>query len=167
SIILSVLLFYRGLNYLMSLQSEWQVFLRQSGGFRMVEEVTEKMKWNKEINGSLTFNRIQKGIHLENISFSFGKNRILKNISICIKKNTTVALTGVSGSGKSTLINIISGILKPDEGKVVVDDINLQEYDLETYRRKIGFISQESVVFNDTIFNNISFWAEPTAENIK
>ena len=71
SIILSLLLFYRGLNYLMSLQSEWQVFLRQSGGFRMVEEVTEKMKRNKEINGSLTFNRIQKGIHLENISFSF------------------------------------------------------------------------------------------------
>src|SRR5690606_4182417 len=106
-------------------------------------------------------------ILLENISLSFGKNRILKNINISLKKNTTIALTGVSGSGKSTLINLITGLLKPDEGKVVIDDINLNEYDMESYRNNIGFISQESVVFNDTIFNNISFWAEPTTENIK
>src|SRR5690606_22628194 len=134
SIILSLLLFYRGLNYLLSLQSEWQTFLRQSGAFRMVSEVTEKLTRNKETAGSLPFTSIQREISLEKISFSFGKNKILKNINISIPKNTTIALTGVSGSGKTTLINIISGLLKPNEGKVLVDGKDLKEYDLEGYR---------------------------------
>lgn len=167
SIILSLLLFYRGLNYLLSLQSEWQVFLRQSGAFRMVSEVTDILERNKEISGTLPFTSIEKEISLQNISFSFGKNRILKNINISIPKNNTIALTGVSGSGKTTLINIISGLLKPNEGQIVVDGISLNDYDLNSYRSKIGYISQESVVFNDTIYNNISFWAEPNVGNKK
>jgi ABC-type multidrug transport system fused ATPase/permease subunit len=167
SIILSLLLFYRGLNHLMNLQSEWQSFLRQSGAFRMVSEVTEKMKNFKESTGNIIFTSIKEEIALKNISFSYGYNKILKDINISIPKNTTIAFTGVSGSGKTTLVNIISGLLKPNEGYVVVDGINLNEYNIETYRSKIGYISQESVVFNDTIFNNITFWAEPSAENKK
>jgi ABC-type multidrug transport system fused ATPase/permease subunit len=167
SIILSLLLFYRGLNHLLNLQSEWQGFLRHSGGFRMVDEVTTKMKKEKEILGPIEFKSIQKEFRLENISFSFGKKRVLKDISLSVPKNTTIAFTGVSGSGKTTLINIISGLLKPGYGDVVVDDIKLSNYNIESYRAKIGYISQESVIFNDSIYNNISFWAETNAENIK
>jgi ABC-type multidrug transport system fused ATPase/permease subunit len=167
SIILSLLLFYRGLNHLMNLQSEWQSFLRQSGAFRMVSEVTEKMKNFKEQTGDIAFTSINKEIALKNISFSYGNNKILKDINISIPKNTTIAFTGVSGSGKTTLINIISGLLKPNEGSIVVDDIHLHEYNIESYRSKIGYISQESVIFNDSIFNNITFWAEPSIENKK
>jgi ABC-type multidrug transport system fused ATPase/permease subunit len=167
SIILSLLLFYRGLNHLLSLQSEWQAFLRQSGGFRMVAEVTKKMTDEKEISGTIEFESLQKELRLENVNFSFGKNKVLKDINLSIPKNTTIAFTGVSGSGKTTLINIISGLLKPNEGDIIVDGIKLSEYDIESYRSKIGYISQEPVVFNDTIYNNITFWAEPTAENQK
>jgi ABC-type multidrug transport system fused ATPase/permease subunit len=167
SIILSLLLFYRGLNHLMNLQSEWQSFLRQSGAFRMVSEVTEKMKNYKESSGNIIFTSIKEEIALKNISFSYGHNKILKKINISIPKNTTIAFTGVSGSGKTTLVNIISGLLKPNEGNVAVDGIDLNEFNIETYRSKIGYISQESVVFNDNIFNNITFWAEPSADNKK
>lgn len=167
SIILSLLLFYRGLNYLMALQLDWQNFIRQSGSFRMVSEVSEKMKNYKEETGGTSFTYLKEEIRLKNVCLSFGSNKILENVVIDIPKNSTVAFTGISGSGKTTLVNIISGLLKPDEGKVTVDGLNLADYNLESYRSKIGYISQEPVVFNDTVYNNITFWAEPSLENKK
>jgi ABC-type bacteriocin/lantibiotic exporter with double-glycine peptidase domain len=165
SIVLSLLLFYRGMNHLMNLQSEWQGFIRLNGAFRMVSEVSKRMKSYQEEMGNVVFSSIKKDIRLKDVNLSFGKNKVLHNISLEIPKNTTVALTGVSGSGKTTIVNIVSGLVKPDEGKVTIDDLELSEYDLESYRSKIGYISQESVVFNDSVFNNITFWAEPTDEN--
>lgn len=167
SIFLSLLLFYRGLSYLISLQSDWQNFLHQSGAFRMVSEVTGQMKSFEEKSGNVQFTSIKNHICLENVSLSFGKTPILEDISIEIPRNTSIALIGVSGSGKTTLVNLISGLLKPDKGKVLVDNMDLNDYDQNSYRSKIGYISQEPVVFNDTIFNNITFWAEPTIENKK
>jgi subfamily B ATP-binding cassette protein MsbA len=165
SILLSLLLFYRGLGNLMTLQTDWQNFLRLSGAFRMVSEISEKMEEFREPSGSVPFTSIQDEILLKNIHLSFGNSNVLKNVSIRIPKNTTIALTGVSGAGKTTLINIISGLLKPDKGSVYIDQTALTDYDLESYRNKIGYISQESVVFNDSVYNNITFWAEPTEEN--
>ena len=165
SIILSLLLFYRGLQNLMNLQSDWQTFLRHSGAFRSVSETDANMKTFLEPSGGTTFTAVKKEISLENISLSFGKNKVLDNVNIHIPKKNTIAFTGVSGSGKTTLVNIISGLLVPDNGCVKVDNIPLADYNLEEYRKKIGYISQEPVVFNDTIYNNITFWAEPTEEN--
>lgn len=167
SIILSLLLFYRGLGFLLTLQSDWQDFIRNCGSFRLVNEVTDDMKAYKENRGEIQFTSVKSEIRLKNVSLSFGKNKILDNVSLDIPRNTTVALTGVSGSGKTTLVNITSSLIKPDEGEILIDNLSLTAYDLETYRNKIGYISQESVVFNDTIFNNITFWSEPTPENKK
>lgn len=167
SIILSLLLFYRGLQNLMNLQNDWQGFLRFSGAFRMVSEATDRMKVHQESVGSLNFTTIKKEIFIENVYFSFGSKKILSNVNLRIPKKTTIALTGASGSGKTTLVNIISGLLKPDKGTVRVDDVSLNEYNINKFRNKIGYISQESVIFNDTIFNNITFWAEHTEENLR
>lgn len=167
SIILSLLLFYRGLNSMLSIQNDWQGFLQNSGAFRMVSEVAGKMESLREQTGNIPFESIQREIRLENISLSFGKNKVLREVNIRIPKNTTIALTGVSGSGKTTLVNIISGLLKPDKGGVLVDELMLDDYKLDQYRSRIGYISQESVIFNDTLFNNITFWAEPSPENKK
>jgi subfamily B ATP-binding cassette protein MsbA len=84
-----------------------------------------------------------------------------------IPKNHTIALTGTSGSGKTTLANVIAGLVHPSSGRVIVDGQPLSGYELNSYRSKIGYISQESVIFNDTIFNNITFWSDPTPENIE
>ncbi|MDQ3534604.1 MAG: ATP-binding cassette domain-containing protein [Bacteroidota bacterium] len=167
SIILSLLLFYRGLNYLLTIQKEWQSFILNSGAIQNVCEVSERMQELKEPGGNRKFEVINEKIILKNINLSYGNVKVLKNIEIFIPKKTTIALVGASGSGKTTLVNIISGLLKPDEGDVYIDNLSLQEYNLNTYRNKIGYISQEPVVFNDTIFNNITFWAEKNAENIK
>jgi subfamily B ATP-binding cassette protein MsbA len=87
-------------------------------------------------------------------------------LDIDIPKNCTIAFVGESGSGKTTLANLIAGLIEPDKGSLTIDGTILKNYNLNTYRRRIGYISQDPVIFNDDIFNNITFWDEPTPENI-
>jgi subfamily B ATP-binding cassette protein MsbA len=167
SIMLSLLLFYRGLNHLLSLQNEWQSFLHYSGAFRMVYEMKEQIGNHREVTGSVRFQSFNKEINVENVSLSFGNNKVLDQVNLRVLKNNTIAIVGTSGAGKTTLINIISGLLKPDAGRIMIDGVDLSNYSLDDYRSKIGYISQESVIFNDTLYNNVTFWAEPTEENLK
>jgi subfamily B ATP-binding cassette protein MsbA len=167
SIILSLLLFYRGLTHLLSLQNEWQSFLHYTGSFQMVYEMKDKISGFKEVSGTIPFQRLNRGISVDDVNLSFGNTRILERVKLFIPKNKSVALVGTSGAGKTTLVNTISGLLKPDAGRILVDDVELGNYKLDDYRSKIGYISQESVVFNDTIYNNVTFWAVPTEENNK
>ncbi|WP_237708919.1 ATP-binding cassette domain-containing protein [Gillisia marina] len=84
-----------------------------------------------------------------------------------IIKNQTIAIVGESGSGKTTLINILSGLMPFSSGELLIDGVNSLNLNKESYQRRIGYITQEPVVFGDTVFNNISFWSEPTLENYK
>ncbi len=166
SIVLSLLLFYRGLNFLMNLQTEWQNFLYNVGALQTVSEVSHNMQKMHEEQGQEIFSSIKNNIELKNVSFSYNNNEVIKNVSAILPKNKTMALVGVSGSGKTTLVNIILGLIHPLKGEVLIDDKSLEQFNLDSYRSKIGYISQEPVVFNDTIFNNITFWADPNPENI-
>jgi ABC-type multidrug transport system fused ATPase/permease subunit len=165
SIILSLILFYRALNYLIQLQQTWQNFIQGSGSLRSVTQIARTMKEKQEEFGSKEFTGLKEGVTLENVSVSYHNHRVLNEAKMFIPKNNTIALVGESGSGKTTLANIIIGLIMPDNGTIRLDNTSLSEYNLNTYRSKIGYISQESVVFNDNIFNNITFWAEPTPEN--
>ena len=82
-----------------------------------------------------------------------------------IQKNESVALVGESGSGKSTLINLIAGLLPEDGGIIEVDDQPLKSISKITYQERIGYVSQDSVVFNDTLYNNITLWAPKNEQN--
>lgn len=166
SIILSLLLFYRALNFLVVLQQNWQNFLQNTGALRSVAALSQTMSTLAEVQGKRTFNNLQNDIAIENIDISYGKNKVLNAASIYIPQKQTIALVGESGSGKTTLANIIMGLITPDKGTIKIGNIPLSEYNLDTYRSKIGYISQDPVIFNDNIFNNVTFWAEPTTENL-
>ena len=167
SILLSLLLFYRSLNYLMTVQSYWQSFIQVSSGITTVTSIINEMEKNEERPASDAFQTFNKKITIQNVVFSYGSNTVLNSISIDIQKNKTIALIGESGSGKTTLANLISGLVPPKEGEILVDDQPLTKYNLNSYRSKIGYISQEPVIFNDNIFNNITFWDEPTTKNVQ
>jgi subfamily B ATP-binding cassette protein MsbA len=164
-IILSLLLFYRALVSLMGMQNFWNQFLNYSGSLQNMTEFNKELKAGKETVGKKMFDGFTHTLHLENISFFYDNVKILQNINLAIHKNETIAIVGESGSGKTTLINIITGLLSPTSGCVMIDDVNLEELNKESFQKKLGYITQEPVIFNDTIFNNISFWDEPTAEN--
>lgn len=99
---------------------------------------------------------------LNDVSFSHGNREILNQINLDIKKGSTVALVGPSGGGKSTLMDLIPRFTDPKSGSITIDGQDIRQLNLNSLRSLIGFVNQESILFNDTIFNNIAF-AKPEA----
>lgn len=102
----------------------------------------------------------EKGIEFNNVSFSYKKGDdgyVLRNISLSIPKGKTIALVGQSGSGKTTLADMIPRFYDTDLGEITIDGIALKDLDIESLRKQIGVVTQESILFNDTIENNIAF----------
>ena len=103
-------------------------------------------------------------IEFKNVSFSYEKDLVLKNINLKIEKGKTIALVGSSGGGKSTLADLIPRFYDPSSGTVTVDNISLADYEIESLRKQMGVVTQESILFNDSIFNNIAFGMENVRE---
>ena len=96
-------------------------------------------------------------LEFDNVSFAYGKDNVLKNVSFSIDKGKTIALVGSSGGGKSTLADLVPRFYDATEGAVKIDGVDIKEYDIESVRRLMGIVTQESILFNDSIFNNIAF----------
>jgi subfamily B ATP-binding cassette protein MsbA len=96
-------------------------------------------------------------LSFKNVSFAYGEEKVLKNININIHKGETIALVGPSGGGKSTMADLIPRFYDPIDGEVQLDGISLKDITVESLRAKMGIVSQESILFNDTVFNNIAF----------
>jgi len=99
----------------------------------------------------------QSTIKLEKVEFSYQDTVVLKDISFTLEKGKTVALVGESGSGKSTISDLLPRFYDVKSGKITIDDINIQDLKLQSLRGLISIVSQESVLFNDTVANNIAF----------
>lgn len=165
SIILSLLFFHRSLSYLISLQSHWNSFLAVSGSVENMVSFQKELKHEQEHFGTKEFTGFKENISIDNLCFSYDNTHFLRNISLIIPKNRMIAFIGESGSGKTTLVNLIVGLLNSTYRNIYLDGVNLTEYDIRSYRSKIGYITQEPVIFSDSIFNNVTFWAKPTHAN--
>ena len=111
---------------------------------------------------AITLNSFTEEIRFEGVSFAYGEKKVLDNITISIPKGSTVALVGPSGGGKSTLMDLIPRFMDPQSGNILIDGKNLKSVTMESLRALMGVVNQESILFNDTIFNNIAF-AKPSA----
>jgi subfamily B ATP-binding cassette protein MsbA len=167
TILLSLFLFYRALNFLVQIQNDWQAFTENIGGMYAISASGDQMLKAQEVMGTAEFPGIKQQIILRNVDLEYDRIKALDKVNITIPVKQTIALIGESGSGKTTIANLIAGLFIPNHGEVLIDDIPLSHYNLNSYRDKIGYISQESVIFNDTIYNNITFWAERTPENLQ
>jgi ATP-binding cassette, subfamily B, bacterial MsbA len=109
-----------------------------------------------EKENALPLAQFQHSIELQNVSFSYGDVQILNNINLQIVKGTTVALVGASGSGKSTLVDLIPRFHDASQGKVMIDGVDITDYKISDVRALMGIVSQEAILFNDSIKNNIA-----------
>jgi ATP-binding cassette, subfamily B, bacterial MsbA len=116
----------------------------------------------EEPTDAQSINKFGIAIELRNVSFQYGKHHILHNINLTIPKGKTLALVGSSGSGKSTLVDLIPRFHDCSTGEVLLDGVNIRSYKIADLRSLIGVVSQEPILFNDTIANNIAL-AMPTA----
>ena len=127
-------------------------------GNAAAERVFEIIEYNKnkyDENRTLDFKKFKKNITFNNVEFSFGEVKILDKISFTINKGESVALVGSSGSGKTTIANLLNGFFGPTSGNILIDDISISNITKESLYRNISIVTQESILFNDTILNNI------------
>lgn len=165
TIIVSLLFFYRALSSLMMMQSSYNTFVSVSGSMDNITSFEKMLVNNKEANGTTAISNFSEAIVVKNANFSYKENPVLKNINLTVVKNKTIAFVGESGSGKSTLVNVLAGLIPLDNGSMTINGIDSLVLDIKTFQKRIGYITQDPVIFTDTIFNNITFWDEPTPEN--
>jgi len=114
----------------------------------------------QEPEGNIEVPQFSKKIEFKDISFAYNKEdgNVLRQINLEIPVNKTVAFVGESGAGKSTLIDMITLMLRPSSGEVFIDGIAGSDIKRASWRSQLGYVSQETVVFDDTVANNINLW---------
>lgn len=109
---------------------------------------------------SKTFVSLKKDISFDNVDFSYdGKKSVLNNIDLVIPKGKTVAFVGASGSGKSTILSMVLRLYDPVKGSIKFDGVDLKDYSMDSIRKQIAFVSQDSFLFDDSVKNNIAIGA--------
>jgi len=110
----------------------------------------------------IPINELKGQIKFENIKFKYSKSEevVLNNLNFTIESGNKIAIIGESGCGKSTIAKLLIGILTPDSGTIYIDGVDIRHYDDVWLKRNIGYIAQESILFSDTIANNISYGIE-------
>ena len=128
----------------------------------IMEDVTIKEKDNP-----LPLPHFYESIEFKNVGFAYDDKVVLNNINLLVKKGKTAALVGSSGAGKSTLADLVPRFHDVTQGMITIDNIDIREYSLEAIRNKMGIVTQEPILFNDTIANNIALGMDnPSEEQI-
>jgi len=140
----------------MELSNKLQSFNNQAVSVNYCNDLQKELSAYEEKNGGFLYDALRGGIEAENIWFSFGTDKIFEDFSVSIPCQHIVVFLGDSGVGKTTFLNLITGLLKPDRGRLLIDGKDLWEYDLDSYRKHIGLVNQDSVVFNLSVRENLA-----------
>ncbi|MCC2598337.1 ABC transporter ATP-binding protein [Sphingobacterium sp. FBM7-1] len=127
-----------------------------AAGERVLALIDEKSSVTDKLDAK-AITTFEEEITFRDVDFAYGEKQVLKNINMVIPKGKTVALVGPSGGGKSTLIDLIPRFMDVTHGAILLDGIDVRDLQQESLRNMIGTVNQETVLFNDSIFNNIAF----------
>jgi ABC-type multidrug transport system fused ATPase/permease subunit len=159
-IFVALLLFHRGMQAVIAIQGNWQHTMNAIGSVEMVADEFDNVRAHQERREGREVGPLSQGIDFDGVCFAYNEEDgdVLLDVDISVPANKTVALVGESGAGKSTLVDMMTLMLPPRTGEIRIDGIPHTEIDLTSWRSQIGYVSQETVVFDDTIANNISLW---------
>lgn len=130
-----------------------------------IDEILDAENKIVEKENALNISKFERSIEFKNVSFKYIDEYVLKAINLKIEKGKTIALVGQSGSGKSTLVDLIPRFYDVVEGEILIDGIPVKDLKISDLRSLMGNVNQESILFNDTIYNNISFGVDNATEN--
>lgn len=124
---------------------------------RRIFEIIDKEPAIENKPNARVLTEFRSAIEFKKVSFAYDKELVLRDINLTVEKGKTIALVGPSGGGKSTLADLVPRFYDPTEGDVQIDGMSIRDYEIESLRKQMGVVTQESILFNDTIFNNIAF----------
>jgi subfamily B ATP-binding cassette protein MsbA len=153
------LIFAKVISPLQELSTAYYNMQKGDAAAIRIYEILDAEEKITECENPIQVSEFKDSIEFRNVFFSYdnSKENVLKDISFTVKKGQTVALVGESGAGKSTLIDLISRFADVTSGEILFDGVNIKELSINSLRDKVGIVTQEAILFNDTIFKNIAF----------
>lgn len=127
-----------------------------AAGERVLDLIDEKPDI-KDLPGAVSLDTFENQIEIKNLSFSYPGRPVLKDVDLTIPKGKMVALVGPSGGGKSTMMDLLPRFIEPEQGQIKIDGHDIRNVKMDSLRGMMGLVNQESILFNDTIYNNIAF----------
>ncbi len=159
-----IVLFYTVLNPIKAITTAYYNIQKGEASAERIMEVLNTKNSIKDKPNAAVKNGFTNKIEFKNISFKYKDTFVLKDFSLTINKGETVALVGQSGSGKSTLANLITRFYDVNKGEVLIDNQNIKDVTKKSLRGLMGIVSQDSILFNDTIENNIKLGTQAATE---
>lgn len=163
-----IALLFRLLPFVAQLNGLRENLARSAASVDMVYDLLRRDNKTFTQNGSIIYTPLRHKICFEQVSFAYPDNThlVLQNLTLSIPKGTTLALVGASGAGKTTLVDLLPRFYEPTQGRITLDGMDLRDFDLNSLRRSMGIVSQDTFLFNDTIRNNIAYGCNVTEAEI-
>ena len=164
TVMVLVILLVRALSQLGKIQKQYQKLVSTESAFWSLHGSIEEAENARETSGGTVQPKLESAIRFDHISFAYGDEPVLRDLSIEIPTRSLTTIIGPSGAGKTTLIDLLIGLYQPDAGTVFLDDVPLTEIDAKQWRQMIGYVPQEQLLLHDSILLNVTFGDEQLTE---
>ena len=159
-----ILLFYMIINPAKQISTAYYSIQKGMASLDRINNILDAPVTIVDKPNAKSIRNFTESIEFKDVSFKYDKDFVLKNINLSVNKGHTIALVGQSGSGKSTLADLVPRFIDTVEGEVLIDGESLKNYKTKDIRNLMGIVTQESILFNDSIFNNIAYGVESATE---
>jgi len=156
TVLVLALIMVRVMGYLGRAQRQYQRMLNFESAFWSLKKAIREAETEKELDRGKKKPLLEKGIHVDHVSFAYKKKAVLRDVSLTLPVGSFSTLIGPSGSGKTTLADVVSGLLIPQTGEVWIDDLPLGKLDMNLWRRMIGYVPQENLLLNESVLVNVT-----------
>ena len=157
--------FYNLINPTKTLSTSFSNMRKGAAAIDRIEEILKTKNTIDDNENGKKLETFHHGIELKNVFFSYDGVDVLKHINLKIEKGKTIALVGSSGAGKSTLVDLIPRFHDVSSGELLIDGVNIKDYSLKSVRDQISIVTQEPILFNDSIANNIRIGKQTASPN--
>ena len=156
AVLVMILVLSRSLASLGKTQRQYQKMKSYESAFWSLQAIIEDTSRARETKPEGTSPRLEKSVRLNNVSFGYGKISVLQNASLTVPAGSFTTIMGLSGVGKTTIADLIIGLLRPQQGEILIDNVSLEQVDLRQWRRMIGYVPQESFLLHETVLWNVT-----------
>lgn len=154
-IVVGVLL-SRTVKSVAKIQEQYQVVAALEGNFEEVQALLEETAAAKERHDGTAAPDFERAVRLERVWFGYERQPVLEDVTLEVPFGKVAVITGASGAGKTTFIDLVLGLNRPQRGRVLVDDVPLDDIDVKAWRGQVGYVAQELVLLNDTVAANVT-----------